>query len=210
MLARVFESLDGISAVASDLLIKSFIALCRIWRPANLIRVNYLFDVRSYYFKINCWKWSVDPHVLPGSIATAIHSDINQTAGSSGHLSIWENRCMHATVCLRCETDRRRGEIGSASSLVILVGRNVPSTSNCYLAVNCPKPTPALCWHLFRRSHPLPQGVEPPLIFTLSKSFKFQRIHTGYVCCTLFSTLEIIPHRLFLSRTWWNISEKNR
>ena len=31
----VGSSLDGISAVASDLLIKSFMALCRIWRPAD-------------------------------------------------------------------------------------------------------------------------------------------------------------------------------
>ena len=31
---------------------------------------------------------------------TPLHSDITQTASSGGHLSMWENRCMHATVCL--------------------------------------------------------------------------------------------------------------
>ena len=39
-------------------------------------------------------------YILACSIATALHSDIYQTAGSGGHLSMWENRCMHATVCL--------------------------------------------------------------------------------------------------------------
>ena len=39
-------------------------------------------------------------YILAFSPATAPDSDINQTAGSGGHLSMWENRCMHATVCL--------------------------------------------------------------------------------------------------------------
>ena len=34
------------------------------------------------------------------SFATALDSDINQTTGSGGHPSMWENWCMHATVCL--------------------------------------------------------------------------------------------------------------
>ena len=34
------------------------------------------------------------------SSATALDSDINQTNGSGGHLSMWKNRCMHAAVCL--------------------------------------------------------------------------------------------------------------
>ena len=42
------------------------------------------------------------------SITTALHSNINQTAGSGGHLSMWENRCMHATVRL-CEQASRDG-----------------------------------------------------------------------------------------------------
>ena len=39
-------------------------------------------------------------YILTWSIATALHSDINQTSGSGGHLNMWENRCMRATVCL--------------------------------------------------------------------------------------------------------------
>ena len=39
-------------------------------------------------------------YILACSIATALHSDINQTAGSGGYLNMWENRCMRATVCL--------------------------------------------------------------------------------------------------------------
>ena len=49
----------------------------------------------------NCWKWLVDPPIfLVRLIATALHSDINQTTGTGGYPSMWENRCMHATVCL--------------------------------------------------------------------------------------------------------------
>ena len=44
------------------------------------------------------------------SFATALDSDINQTTGSGGHLSMWENRCMHAAVCLL-----RAGQPRSAS-----------------------------------------------------------------------------------------------
>ena len=57
-------------------------------------------------------EWSIGPHIfLVGSIVTALHSDINQTAGSSGRPSMWENRCMHATVCLlRAGQPRRAGD----------------------------------------------------------------------------------------------------
>ena len=51
-------------------------------------------------------------YILACSIATALHSDINQTAGSGGHLSMWENRCTHATVCLlRTGQPRRAGDV---------------------------------------------------------------------------------------------------
>ena len=33
---------------------------------------------------------------------------------------------------------------------------------NCYLAVNCPKPTPSPISALFQRGRPLLQGVKPP------------------------------------------------
>ena len=39
-------------------------------------------------------------YILARLIATASDSNINQTACSGGHLSMWKNRCMHATVCL--------------------------------------------------------------------------------------------------------------
>ena len=41
-------------------------------------------------------------YFLACSIGTALHSYINQTSSSDGHLSMWENLCMHATVCLMC------------------------------------------------------------------------------------------------------------
>ena len=37
-------------------------------------------------------------HLYP-SFVTALDSDMNQTTGSGGHPSMWENRCMHASVC---------------------------------------------------------------------------------------------------------------
>ena len=46
------------------------------------------------------------------SFATALDSDINQTTGMGGLLSMWENRCMHATVCLL-----RAGQPRSASDV---------------------------------------------------------------------------------------------
>ena len=59
-------------------------------------------------------------------IATALHLDINQTAGSGGHLNdliVWENRCMHATVCAVCrpaKMGRRRGEIRSVHRSILM------------------------------------------------------------------------------------------
>ena len=47
------------------------------------------------------------------SFATALDSDINQTTGSGGRLSMWENRCMHAAVCLlRAGQPRSAGDAG--------------------------------------------------------------------------------------------------
>ena len=42
------------------------------------------------------------------SFATALDSDINQTTGSGGHLSMWENLCMHAAVWLACRPAEKR------------------------------------------------------------------------------------------------------
>ena len=52
-------------------------------------------------------------YFLAWSILTALHSDINQTAGSGDTLSMCENRCMHATVCLLCAS-----QLGSVGHVV--------------------------------------------------------------------------------------------
>ena len=53
------------------------------------------------------------------SFATALDSDINQTAGSGGYLSMWENRCMHGTVCLlRADQPRRAGAAAKSGQFV--------------------------------------------------------------------------------------------
>ena len=71
----------------------------------------------------------IDRYILAHSSATPPDSDINQTAGSGGQLSMWENRCMHATVSVACrpaETCRWRSEIGSVHRS-ILVGHRWPN-----------------------------------------------------------------------------------
>ena len=53
------------------------------------------------------------------SFATALNSDINQTTGSGGHLSMWENRCMHAAVCLlRAGQPRSAGDAAKLGQFV--------------------------------------------------------------------------------------------
>ena len=49
------------------------------------------------------------------SFATALDSDINQTTGSGGHLSMWENRCMHACCvqAIREAPATRRNSVNS-------------------------------------------------------------------------------------------------
>ena len=64
------------------------------------------------------------------SFATALDSDINQTTGSGGHLSMWENRCTHAAVCLlRAGQPRSSGDAGEIGSIhrSILVGHRRPT-----------------------------------------------------------------------------------
>ena len=58
-------------------------------------------------------------YILACSPATAPDSDINQTAGSSGHLSMWENQCMHATVCLlRAGQPRSAGDAAKSGQFI--------------------------------------------------------------------------------------------
>ena len=53
------------------------------------------------------------------SFATALDSDINQTTGSGGHLSMWENRCMHAAVCLlRASQPRSAGDTAKLGQFI--------------------------------------------------------------------------------------------
>ena len=50
-------------------------------------------------------------YVLACQEPTASDSDINETAGSPGHLSMWKNRCLHAAVCLlRAGQPKRAGD----------------------------------------------------------------------------------------------------
>ena len=58
-------------------------------------------------------------YILAWSIATALHSDINQTSGSGGHLNMWENRCMRATVCLlRAGWPTRAGDAAKSGQFI--------------------------------------------------------------------------------------------
>ena len=58
-------------------------------------------------------------YILAWSIATALHSDINQTAGSGGHLNTWENRCMRVTVCLlRASRRTRAGDAAKSGQFI--------------------------------------------------------------------------------------------
>ena len=55
------------------------------------------------------------------SFATALDSDIIQTTGTGGVLSRWENRCMHAAVCLLCAGQPRSA--GDAAKLGQFIGQ---------------------------------------------------------------------------------------
>jgi hypothetical protein len=53
------------------------------------------------------------------SFATALDSDINQTTSSGGHLSMWENRRMHAAVCLlRAGQPRSAGDAAKLGQFI--------------------------------------------------------------------------------------------
>ena len=53
------------------------------------------------------------------SFATALDSDINQTTGTGGLLSMWENRCMHAAVCLlRAGQPRSAGDAAKLGQFI--------------------------------------------------------------------------------------------
>ena len=70
---------------------------------------------------------------------------------------------------------------------------------NCYLAVNCPKLTPAPFWHFSRRGRPLLQGVRNP-----PTPVKFYPVCRGKLSIFLppaVSLIHIFWVRLF-SRTW--------
>ena len=64
------------------------------------------------------------------SFATALDSDIIQTTGTGGVLSRWENRCVHAAVCLlRAGQPRSAGDAAKLGSIhrSILVGHRRPN-----------------------------------------------------------------------------------
>ena len=78
------------------------------FNPLRLVAISKLLELigRSAY-------------ILACSPATAPDSDINQTAGSGGHLSMWENRCMYAKVCLlHAGQPRRAGNAAKSGQFI--------------------------------------------------------------------------------------------
>ena len=58
-------------------------------------------------------------YVLACQEPNAPDSDINQTAGSPGRLSMWKNRCMHAAVCLlRAGQPKRAGNAAESGEFL--------------------------------------------------------------------------------------------
>ena len=60
-----------------------------LYNPLTTAAISELLEMigKSSYF-------------LVSARSTALHSGIIQTAGTHDALSMWENRCMHATACL--------------------------------------------------------------------------------------------------------------
>ena len=58
-------------------------------------------------------------YILACSIATTLYSGINQISSSSGHLSMWENRCMHTTVRLLSANQPKRASDAAKSGKFI-------------------------------------------------------------------------------------------
>ena len=110
---------------------KQIIRLDKTWIIHNNA-FTLVSNIRKYSFLVGC-RIDFNPltpvavseplemigrptYVLACSEPTAPDSDINQTAGSRGRLSMWKKQCMHAAaVCLlragqpRYETRQRRG-----------------------------------------------------------------------------------------------------
>jgi hypothetical protein len=111
------------------------------------LRLNLKRSLDSMFFMERCWD-KLNPltpvtisklleligrsaYILACSPATAPDSDINQSAGSRGHLSTYVNKSMHAcqgvsVACRPAEKRRPRGEIGSVHRS-ILVGHRWPN-----------------------------------------------------------------------------------
>ena len=74
-------------------------------------------------------------YALVPARSTALHSGITQTAGTGGVASIWENRCMHAQVCLlRAGQLKRAGD--AAESGRFSCCENAPVTINGLMNFN--------------------------------------------------------------------------
>ena len=80
----------------------------------NGVGINLTLDARSHFKTAGIDRYR-SAYILACSPVTAPDSDINQTAGSSGRLSMCENRCMHASTCLL-----RQGQPRSAGNAVKL------------------------------------------------------------------------------------------
>ena len=59
----------------------------------------------------------------------------------------------------------KEGQIFQGGAILIFIPENVKYQKllcvECYLAVNCPNPTPAPFWHFWSLGRPLFQGIEP-------------------------------------------------
>ena len=88
--SEVGSSLDGISAVASDSLIKSFTTLCRIWRPADFRQLSpWVPDESTVAPQIHVWGAQTG---APSRVAIAIRIDVSsRRVPVAEHGNAWRN-----------------------------------------------------------------------------------------------------------------------
>ena len=102
--------------------VQSIFWLARIehWIPKGFYQLLFVLTPWGRRSFKNCWKLLVRVLLCPScSFATALDSDVNQTTGSGGHLSTWENRWMHAAVCLlRAGQPRSAGDAAKLGQFI--------------------------------------------------------------------------------------------
>ena len=83
------------------------------WKAINPLRPTAIQKLLEFIGRVRLYPSC--------SFATALDADTNQTTGSGGHLSMWENRCMHAAVCLLSAGQPR--SVGDAEKLGQFMGQ---------------------------------------------------------------------------------------